>query len=416
MHGSQSATRLILIMCMAEVLGMAGVFAFPALLPRFLQDWGLTHTEAGWINGIYYAGYTLAVPVLASLTDRVDARRVYLASGAVAASAALGFALFADGFWTACVFRALGGLGLAGTYIPGLKVLVDRLRGTAQARAVAIYTATFGIGTSLSFFGAGELGARFGWRWAFAFAAASAVVALVLAGTAIRPKSPESSEIPDTRLLDFRPVLRNRKAMSYVLAYATHMWELFAMRSWMVAFLAFSMTLQPSEEGHWSPATVAALAALVAVGANVGGAELAIRFGRQRILRLIMWSSAVFAFGFGFTAALPYPVVAGLCVLYTMFVTADSGAIHTGAVLSAEPERRGATMAIQSLLGFAIASVAPLVVGMVLDASGSGESVQSWGAAFITMGLVVALGPIILALLGRKTTPTHRSPSEASAS
>jgi MFS family permease len=403
MHSSQSATRLILIMCVAEVLGMAGVFAFPALLPRFLHDWGLTNTEAGWINGIYYAGYTVTVPVLASLTDRVDARRVYLASAAVAALAALGFALFADGFWTACLFRALGGLGLAGTYIPGLKVLVDRLRGTAQARAVGIYTATFGIGTSLSFFGAGELGARFGWRWAFVFAAASAVVALALAGSAVRPKSPEPSEAPNTRLLDFRPVLRNRKAMSYVLAYAAHMWELFAMRSWMVAFLAFSLSLQPAGESHWSPATVAALAALVAVGANVGGAELAIRFGRQRILTLIMWSSALFAFGFGFTAALPYSIVAGLCVFYTMFVTADSGAIHTGAVLSAEPERRGATMAMQSLLGFAIASVAPLVIGVALDLTGGGKSANSWGAAFITMGIVVALGPIILALLGRKT-------------
>ncbi len=403
MQSSQSATRLILIMCVAEVLGMVGVFAFPALLPRFLQDWGLTNTEAGWINGIYYAGYTVTVPVLASLTDRVDARRVYLASAAVAALAALGFALFADGFWTACLFRALGGLGLAGTYIPGLKVLVDRLRGTAQARAVGIYTATFGIGTSLSFFGAGELGARFGWRWAFAFAAASALVALVLAGSAVRPKSPEPSEASNTRLLDFRPVLRNRRAMSYVLAYAAHMWELFAMRSWMVAFLAFSLSLQPAGESHWSPATVAALAALVAVGANVGGAELAIRFGRKRILTLIMWCSALFAFGFGFTAALPYSIVAALCVFYTMFVTADSGAIHTGAVLSAEPERRGATMAIQSLLGFAIASVAPLIIGMALDATGGGLSVMSWGAAFITMGIIVALGPIILALLGRET-------------
>jgi MFS family permease len=90
-------------------------------------------------------------------------------------------------------------------------------------------------------------------------------------------------------------------------------------------------------------------------------------------------------------------------VLYTMLVTADSGAIHAGAVLSAEPERRGATMAIQSLLGFAIASVSPLVIGVVLDATGCGQTVNSWGAAFIAMGVVVALGPIILALLGRKT-------------
>jgi MFS family permease len=388
-------------MCAAEVLSMAGVFAFPALLPRFFQEWGLTNTEAGWINGIYYAGYTVAVPALASLTDRVDARRVYLASVAVAALAALGFALFANGFWTALIFRALGGLGLAGTYIPGLKVLVDRLHGTAQARAVPIYTATFGIGTSLSFFGAGELGARFGWRWAFAFAAASAVVALALAGTTVRPKPPEPSETPNTQLLDFRPVLRNRKAMCYVLAYTTHMWELFAVRSWMVVFLAFSLSLQPGETGYWSPSSVVALGALIAVFANVGGAELALRFGRIRILTLIMWGSALFAFGLGFTAALPYPIVAGLCVLYTMFVTADSGAIHAGAVLSAAPERRGATMAIQSLFGFAIASVAPLVIGIVLDFTGSGRTATSWGAAFVAMGLVVAMGPIILTLLGR---------------
>ena len=403
MSDSQSATRLIFVMCAAEVLGMAGVFAFPALLPQFFLEWGLTNTEAGWINGIYYAGYTVSVPVLASLTDRVDARRVYLASGVVATVAALGFALFANGFWWALLFRVLGGLGLAGTFIPGLKVLVDRLHGTWQARAVAIYTATFGIGTSLSFFSAGELGARFGWRWAFGLATLSTVVALILAATWVRARPPESKMVPDTRLLDFRPVFRNIKAMSYVLAYTAHMWELFAVRSWMVAFLAFSLSLQPTARGTWSPSTVVAVATLVAVGANVCGAELAIRFGRRRLLSMIMWTSALFALFIGFTAKLPYPALSILCVIYTMFVTADSGAIHTGAVLNAEPERRGATMAIQSLLGFASASVSPLVVGVVLDATGGGQSVVSWGAAFITMGLVVASGPIILLLMQRKT-------------
>ena len=38
-------------------------------------------------------------------------------------------------------------------------------------------------------------------------------------------------------LLDFRPVLANRRAMAYVLAYFAHNWELFALRSWLVAFL-----------------------------------------------------------------------------------------------------------------------------------------------------------------------------------
>ncbi|MEJ2724542.1 MAG: MFS transporter [Deltaproteobacteria bacterium] len=272
----QSAIRLIFIMCTAEVLNMAGVFTFPALLPRFLEQWELTNIQAGWINGIYFAGYTAAVPVLVSLTDRLDARRIYLTSAGVCVLTAFLFSVLARGFWTALLFRSLGGLGLAGTFIPGLKVLVDRTAGKAQARAIAVYTAAFALGTSLSFFAAGELDARLGWRWAFAFAAASALLALVLAAVTVRPRPLQPEHVPDTHLLDFRPVLRNRKALSFVLAYACHMWELFALRSWVVAFLAFSLSLQGQTKTIWSPSAVVAAAALVAMLANVGGAELAV--------------------------------------------------------------------------------------------------------------------------------------------
>ena len=94
---------------------MAGVFSFPAILPELAREWDLTNTKAGWINGIYFAGYTLAVPFLASLTDRVDARGIYVTFAAVASLASIGFATIAQGFWTALVFRALGGLGLDGS-------------------------------------------------------------------------------------------------------------------------------------------------------------------------------------------------------------------------------------------------------------------------------------------------------------
>ena len=56
---------------------MLGVAAFPALLPTFIGEWQLTKTDAGWINGIYFAGYLAAVPVLVSLTDRVSPRNIY---------------------------------------------------------------------------------------------------------------------------------------------------------------------------------------------------------------------------------------------------------------------------------------------------------------------------------------------------
>ena len=92
---------LVATLCAAQVAGMAGFAAFPALVPTFQAEWGLSNTEAGWISGIYYAGYLSGVPVLVSLTDRVDPRRIYLISMGLTGLVTLGFALFAEGFWTA---------------------------------------------------------------------------------------------------------------------------------------------------------------------------------------------------------------------------------------------------------------------------------------------------------------------------
>ena len=399
--GSESPVKLIFGMCVAEVLSMVPVFSFPALIPIFFQEWGIDNTAAGWINGVFFGGYTAAVAVLASLTDRVDPRRIYMLSAGLTSLAAMGFALLANGFWTALLFRTLGGIGLAGTYIPGLKALVDRLEGKRQARAISFYTATFGMGTALSFFATGVFAEFFGWRRAFALAGVLTLLPMILAGATLRPRPPQGDEKPDTHLLDFRPVLRNRRAMAYILAYASHMWELFATRSWMVAFLAFSLGLQSTGRSLWTPTTIAAISNLLAMWASITGAELALRFGRKKILALIMMGSALFGCLIGFTASLPYPVVALLCILYCLFVQGDSAALHTGTVQAAAIELRGATLAAQSLIGFFIASVSPLAAGLVLDHTGGGQTVLSWGVAFISIGFPVFLGPFILRLLDR---------------
>ena len=118
-----------MVLCLAEVLGMAGTMTFPALMPVFFAQWGIGNVEAGWINGVFQGGYVAAVPVLVTLTDRIDPRRIYLFSTSISALALLGFALFADGLWSATLYRTIGGVGLAGTYMPGLRILSDNTAG-----------------------------------------------------------------------------------------------------------------------------------------------------------------------------------------------------------------------------------------------------------------------------------------------
>ncbi len=394
------AVALTAVLCLAQVLTMLGVFAFPALLPTFFAEWDLSNTDAGWIAGIYFAGYSLAVPVLSSLTDRVDARRVYMVGAVLAGVAAAGFALFAEGFWSAMVFRVFAGMGLAGTYMPGLRALTDRCEGPGQARAVAVYTACFSLATGLSFLMAGEVGRVFGWRAAFAVAAVATGLGMVLVAVALRPLTPQAALEP-TRLLDFRPVLRNRLAMGYILGYAAHIWELFGFRSWLVVFLVFALSFHG--QGGWpAPTTVATIGSLLAAAASIGGQELAMRLGRRRVVSVLMLASAVAAAGIGFTAPLPYGWVVVLAIAYATLMLADSAALTTGTVLAAEPGRRGATLALHSLFGFGAGFLGPLAVGIVLDLAGGTGSVIAWGLAFASMGIVVALGPLALFLLRQR--------------
>ncbi|MGA1652672.1 MAG: hypothetical protein ACO37Z_12815 [Burkholderiaceae bacterium] len=73
-----SAKRLIAIVCAAQALVQIGAFFWPALLPSMMLRWELSNSDAGWITGIFYAAYMVSVPLLVTLTDRVDPRAVYL--------------------------------------------------------------------------------------------------------------------------------------------------------------------------------------------------------------------------------------------------------------------------------------------------------------------------------------------------
>jgi len=382
--------RPVLVVCAAQVGAQIGGFAVAAVLPALIADFGLTNTQAGWVAGIYYAAYTLVVPLLASLTDRVDPRRIYLGSVALTAVAFAGFAWLADGFWAALAFRALMGAGWAGSYMPGLKALGDLSDGPQQSRAVAAHAAAVGVSGALSFGIAGAVNAWLGWQWALVPGALGAALAFGLVLVGLPARAPRAPSGPRGALLDFRPVLRNRSALAYSLAYCVHTWEMSALRAWVVTFLTFAGAQGAGGVQLLAPATVASGMGLLGVWASVWGNELAIRFGRRRFILGTMLASAAMAGLIGFSAALPYAGAVGLVLVYAVLIWSDSSSLTAGSAGSAEPGRRGATLAVHSTLGYAGGFLGPLALGATLDLFG-GAGVLAWGAAFghVTVALLV---------------------------
>jgi len=389
-----SPYRLTLLVCLAEVFGLASIAAFPALLPTFQAEWNLSNTAAGWISAAYFAGYMILVPVLSGITDRVDARRVMGLGAMLGILTALGYACFAQGFWSGLILRFFSGASLAGIYMPGLKVVSDHTegQGTLQSRFISFYTASFSIGASLSYLLAGEINALAGWRWAFAASAVSAAAALTIVIVYVPPARVRDSGM-QALLSDFKVVFRSKSAM----AYAAHMWELFSLRSWIVAFLAFSIQLQPIGAFTWSPTQIAFIINLIGLPASIGGNELARLFGRRKVISILMFSSAALGTILGFSAALPYLLVAFLAIIYGITIVGDSASLTAGVVAAAPQGYRGTTLAVHSTLGFCSAFLSPLAVGMVLDYFGGSR--LAWGMGFFCMAAGCLLGPVFLARL-----------------
>ena len=178
--------------------------------------------------------------------------------------------------------------------------------------------------------------------------------------------------------------------MAYSIAYCVHTLEMSALRGWGVAFLGFVAASAGAADSLLAPTAVLTALGLIGTAASVLGNEAAIRIGRRRLIGLAMLASAAFAGSIGFLGSVSYPVAVGMLIVYGFIVWLDSSSLTAGSAGTAEPSRRGATLAVHSTLGYAGGFVGPLIVGFVLDLCG-GMSRMSWGLAFLAVAVLMVL-------------------------
>jgi MFS family permease len=385
---------------------MLGFSTYAALLPDLRDLWRLSNSEAGAIAGMFFAGYIGTVSFWTALTDRVDARKVYLAGSVLAAAGGAGFGAFADGFASAVVFQVFLGAGIAATYMPGLRLLSDRVGGPSQSRYVAFYTSFFGIGTAISLAIAGFVAPSYGWRAAFLWSAAGPLVSGAMVFFLIERAAAERSTAPLSfgtlfPVSAWRKVLANRACAGYTLGYAAHCLELFGSRGWMVAFLAYSAALHPGASFPWRFAAIAAVINLAAVPASIVGNEIALRIGRRRWILMVMAASGACGIALASIAPWHWAAVLALLAVYSMLVMGESGTLTAGLVAAAPASLRGAAMGLYSLSGFAGGMLGPVVFGAALDAAGGAQSPAGWMAGYAAIGAGCLAAPALARTFGR---------------
>jgi MFS family permease len=95
-------------------------------------------------------------------------------------------------------------------------------------------------------------------------------------------------------------------------------------------------------------------------------------------------------------------------MIYGFFVWLDSSSLTAGAAGTAEPARRGATLAVHSMLGYTGGFVGPLIIGFILDMAG-GASRMAWGIAFLAVAVLVLLELAVFWLMRPRELAGDRS-------
>ena len=299
---------LVAAMCLGQVGNLLPHVVVPAIMAQHLMPlWDLSAAQAGLMASAYAFGYMLAVPLLTTLTDRIDARRVLMVGSA----------------------------------------------------ASGIATALFGL----------------------------LAVCLWLA-----PCKPAPAH---GHLLDFRTVMRNRAALGYILGYGAHCFELYGMRTWIVAFWTF-VVAQSDDSAFVGPITVSVIVTLLSLPASVLGNEAALRFGRHRAITAVMVASAAVALAIGLNVGSSPLLLLALVLIYGFTIPADSGALTSGTTASATPAYRGATLALHSTVGFGLSALGGWGAGVALDAGGGPGQPAGWFALFALLAAGVLFGPIAL--------------------
>ena len=401
---------MLAVLAVAELLAMAPWFSASAVAPALARVWQLSPVTTAWLTISVQLGFVAGALVSAILTlsDRLSARRLVAGSAALAAAATLGVAA-ARGIKMGIACRLLTGAALAGIYPPGMKIAAGWLK-EGRGLAIGVLVGALTLGSASPHLVRWAV-SQAAWRVVLVVAAVSAIAGGLLV-LLVPNDGPFASPAPPFSLAAAPRILQDRAVALANLGYLGHMWELYAMWTWMALFVAASERMRRGAE-----ADVGGLAALItfavvgsgAIGCWLGG-KYADRWGRTLVTSAAMVVSGTCCLAVGLFFGKPLAALLPLLLVWGISVVADSAQFSAAVSELAPRDYVGTALTLQTSMGFLLTCATIYVLPKVAGAIGWrwSMSVLAIGPAFGVWAMLALRRRPEAQLLASETTVYDR--------
>ncbi len=376
----------------AELLGMSLWFSGSAVIPALAKEWHLSEALASWLTLSVQLGFVAGtlLSALLNLPDVISPRRLFTLTAIAGAIANGAFGFFAHDPATGIVLRFLTGMFLAGVYPPAMKILATWFRyGRGLALGVLVGALTLGKATPYLVNGIGSAN----WRSNMIFVSLLAIVGglIVLLFVSDGPYA-----LPAARF-DWKQAgraFRNRGVRLANFGYFGHMWELYAMWTWIPFMIRASLSARRSD-----PA-IAEVASFLVIGCGAVGCVIAglvaDRVGRTVVTSWAMAISGACCLVIGLFFGASSVLLLIVAAIWGASVVADSAQFSACITELGDPQYIGTALTIQTCLGFLLTTISIKLIPRMVDIAG-------WRYAF----MILAPGPLfgVVSMLRLRALP-----------